>query len=72
MAPHGGRGAPHAAGTDRLFVWGLDPVIFGDNQSSNKLFEGILNDELVFITLFDGHGALVSDAGIRLAGVTGK
>lgn len=62
---------PHQTGTDWLFAWGLDPVIFGDAEFSNGLFEGILNDELVFITLFDGHAALVSDAGIRLAGVTG-
>lgn len=62
---------PHAPGTDWLFAWGLDPVIFGDGEFCNGLFEGILDDELVFITFFDGHAALVSDAGIRLAGVTG-
>jgi predicted amidohydrolase YtcJ len=63
---------PHTPGTDWLFAWGLDPVIFGDNQPSNSLLRGILEDELVFITLFDAHAALVSDAGIRLAGVTGN
>ena len=63
---------PHTAGTDWLFAWGLDPVIFDDSDFSNSLFRGILEDELVFITLFDGHAALVSDAGLRLAGVTGQ
>jgi len=63
---------PHATGTDWLFAWGLDPVIFGDGDFSNSLFRGILDDELVFITLFDAHAALVSDAGLRFAGVTGQ
>ena len=63
---------PHAVGADWLFAWGLDPVIFGESEFSNNLFRGILKDELVFITLFDGHAALVSDAGLRLAGVTGQ
>ncbi|MCU1566825.1 MAG: amidohydrolase [Pseudarthrobacter sp.] len=63
---------PHVTGTDWLFAWGLDPVIFGDGHFSNNLFRGILDEELVFITLFDAHAALVSDAGIRLAGVTGQ
>lgn len=63
---------PHEVGTDWLFAWGLDPVIFGEREFSNSLFRGILKDELVFVTLFDGHAALVSDAGLRLAGVTGQ
>lgn len=62
----------HVVGRDWLFAWGLDPVIFGDGDFSNNLFRGILDEELVFITLFDAHGALVSDAGMRLAGVTGQ
>lgn len=62
---------PHAAGSDWLFAWGLDPVIFGDTGFNNSLFDGILDDELVFITLFDGHASLVSDAALKLAGVTG-
>jgi predicted amidohydrolase YtcJ len=63
---------PHTPGKDWLFAWGLDPVIFGDSDYSNSLFRGIPDEELVFITLFDAHAALVSDAGIRLAGVTGR
>lgn len=62
---------PHVPGSDWLFAWGLDPVIFGDDEASSALFDGILEGELVFITFFDGHAALVSDAGIRVAGVTG-
>lgn len=63
---------PHRPGQDWLFAWGLDPVIFGGSVFSNGLLHGILDGELVFITLFDAHAALVSDAGIRLAGVTGQ
>lgn len=62
---------PHTAGSDWLFAWGLDPAVIGDGEAGSRLFDGILDDELVFITLFDGHAALVSGAGIRLAGVTG-
>ncbi|MBB6406618.1 amidohydrolase [Arthrobacter sp. AZCC_0090] len=61
----------HAVGSEWLFAWGLDPVIFGDNEFNNSLFDGILDGELVFITLFDGHAALVSDAALKVAGVTG-
>ncbi|MFH5879810.1 amidohydrolase [Arthrobacter sp. NA-172] len=61
----------HAVGSDWLFAWGLDPAVFGDVTFSNSLFDGILDDELVFITLFDGHASLVSDAALMLAGVTG-
>ncbi|AUZ34605.1 amidohydrolase [Arthrobacter sp. PGP41] len=63
---------PHRIGRDWLFAWGLDPVIFGEAEFSNDIFEGILDGELVYITLFDGHAALVSDAGLSLAGVTGR
>lgn len=63
---------PHTPGTDWLLAWGLDPVVFGEGEAGSGLLEGILDDELVFITLFDGHAALVSDAGLRLAGVTGR
>lgn len=62
---------PHAVGSDWLFAWGLDPVIFGEAGFNNSFFDGILDDELVFITLFDGHASLVSDAALKLAGVTG-
>jgi predicted amidohydrolase YtcJ len=61
----------HIVASDWLFAWGLDPVIFGDATFNNSLFDGILDDELVFITLFDAHAALVSDAALKLAGVTG-
>ncbi|MEZ2388383.1 amidohydrolase [bacterium RCC_150] len=63
---------PHTVGADWLFVWGLDPMVFDGGEWNNSLFRGILEDELVFVTLFDGHAALVSEAGIRLAGVTGQ
>ena len=63
---------PHAPGSDWVFAWGLDPVVFGDDAADNTIFAGILDNELVFITLFDGHAALVSDAGLGLAGVTGS
>ena len=61
----------HTVGSEWLFAWGLDPVIFGDASFNNSLFDGILDDELAFITLFDGHAALVSDAALKLAGITG-
>lgn len=63
--------APHAPGTDWIFAWGLDPAVFGDGPWDNTLFDGILDGELVYITFFDAHAALVSDAGLALAGVTG-
>jgi predicted amidohydrolase YtcJ len=63
---------PHTTGSDWLFAWGLDPVVFGEGEFSNRFFNGILDDELVFITLFDGHAAVVSDAGLNKAGVTGR
>ncbi|MCW3767343.1 MULTISPECIES: amidohydrolase [Paenarthrobacter] len=63
---------PHVPGSDWLFAWGLDPAVFGDSESSNRLFDDVFENELVYITLFDGHAALVSDAGLREAGVTGK
>lgn len=62
----------HATGSDWLFAWGLDPVVFGESEFSNTFLEDVLDGELVFITLFDGHAAVVSDAGIRKAGVTGQ
>ncbi|QCP00084.1 amidohydrolase [Arthrobacter sp. 24S4-2] len=61
----------HTVGSEWLFAWGLDPIIFGEASFNNSLFDGILDDELVFITLFDGHAALVSDAALNLAGITG-
>ena len=63
---------PHDVGSDWIFAWGMDPVIFGEGEFSNSIFEGILDGELVYITLFDGHAALVSDAGLSHAGVTGR
>ena len=63
---------PHTPGSDWLFAWGLDPMVFGDNTFDNTIFSGVLDDELVYITLFDGHAALVSDAGLRRSGVNGS
>ncbi|WP_205761967.1 amidohydrolase [Arthrobacter mobilis] len=62
---------PHTPGTDWIFAWGLDPAVFGDGPWDNTLFDGVLDEELVYITLFDGHAALVSEAGLALAGVSG-
>ncbi|HKT55777.1 MAG TPA: amidohydrolase [Microbacterium sp.] len=63
---------PHAVGEDWLVGWGLDPACFEGASFDNALFDGVLDDELVYVTLFDGHAALASEAALRLAGVTGR
>ncbi|MDQ4504385.1 amidohydrolase [Sinomonas sp. ASV322] len=65
--------AAHAATTrdDWIFGWGLDPSAFEGEEPSNALFDGVLDGERVFVTLFDGHAALVSAAGLSAAAVTG-
>lgn len=50
--------------------WGLDPAAL-DGVFDNSLLDGIAQDLLVFITLFDAHGALVSEAALAVAGITG-
>ncbi|MEA5455146.1 amidohydrolase [Sinomonas sp. JGH33] len=65
--------AAHAAapGEGWVFGWGLDPAAFEGAEPSHELFDGILDGERVFVTLFDGHAALVSAAGLDAAGITG-
>ncbi len=58
-------------GQDWILAWGLDPAVFGDGAFDNSLFGGVADGRLVFVTLFDGHAALVSDTALAAAGVTG-
>ncbi|WP_426518471.1 amidohydrolase [Diaminobutyricibacter sp. McL0618] len=52
--------------------WGLDPAVFDGGAFDNSLFDGIADDRLVFLMLFDGHSALVSNPALAAAGVTGR
>lgn len=64
--------AGQAAGADDWILgWGLDPAVFTGGAFDNSFFDGIADDRLVFVTLFDGHSALVSNRALALAGVTG-
>ncbi|SIR90338.1 amidohydrolase [Williamsia sterculiae] len=52
--------------------WGLDPNVFGDRPVTYAPIVEAVGDEVpVFINLFDAHAALVSPAGLRLAGISG-
>ncbi len=52
--------------------WGLDPAVFDGGAFDNSLFDGIADDRLVFLMLFDAHSALVSNPALAAAGVTGR
>lgn len=54
-----------------VFGWGLDPNAFGTGEPSMALFEGIDDGRPIYLTLFDGHSALVSRTAIDIAGIRG-
>ncbi len=60
-----------AGASDWIMGWGLDPAVFARGDFDNSLLDGIADDRLVLVTLFDGHSALVSDPALAAAGVTG-
>ncbi|KQO96796.1 amidohydrolase [Leifsonia sp. Leaf264] len=66
--------AEHISGCDDpwVFGWGLDPNAFGSGEASFTLFDGIDCGRPVYVTLFDGHSAVVSREALRIAGITGR
>lgn len=55
-----------------VFGSGFDPTAFDDREWSNAIFDGVADGRLVAVTFFDAHAALVSDAALQAAGVTGR
>ncbi|WP_309131193.1 amidohydrolase family protein [Brevibacterium sp.] len=52
--------------------WGLDPNVFVDGAITNDvLHEALGPDRLAYVTLFDAHSAIASDAALAIAGITG-
>lgn len=65
------------AGRDALadgewFVgWGLDPNVFSGDPIGNGILHSAFGaDRPAFVTLFDAHSAIASDAALALAGIT--
>ena len=54
-----------------LLGWGLGPGVLEAGPLDSTLFDGVADGRLVFLTLFDGHSALVSKAALATAGVRG-
>lgn len=66
------RAAAETAGDEWLFAWGLDPNSFeGEPISNAVLHEAVGADRLAYVSLFDAHSAIASDALLERAGVTG-
>ncbi|MFD9253397.1 amidohydrolase family protein, partial [Streptomyces bottropensis] len=63
-----------AAG-DRVDGWvvgyGLDHNVFGGRTVDRALVEDVLDGAPAFLRLYDGHSALVSEAALKAAGITG-
>jgi predicted amidohydrolase YtcJ len=55
-----------------VYGWGFDPTAFESHTWSNAIFDGVADDRLVSVTLFDAHAALVSEAALTAAGITGR
>jgi len=51
--------------------FGLDHNVFGGRPVHRALVEDVLGGAPAFLRLYDGHSALVSEAALALAGVTG-
>ncbi|WP_406419716.1 amidohydrolase family protein [Streptomyces sp. NBC_01614] len=63
------------AAAERIDGWvigfGLDHNVFGGRPVDRALIEDVLDGAPAFLRLYDGHSALVTDAALRAAGVTG-
>jgi predicted amidohydrolase YtcJ len=52
--------------------WGLDPNVFDGAPITNRPLDDALGPDVpVFLLLFDGHSALVSERALEIAGITG-
>ncbi|HET6876031.1 MAG TPA: amidohydrolase [Jatrophihabitans sp.] len=64
--------AAAADSTDGWLVgWGLDPNCFGELPVDNRPLAAVVGDRPMFLRLFDGHSAVVSDEALRRAGIAG-
>ncbi|MFM9591883.1 amidohydrolase [Streptomyces scabiei] len=63
------------ASGERVDGWvighGLDHNVFGGRSVDRALVEDVLDGAPAFLRLYDGHSALVSEAALKLAGITG-
>ncbi|MER5294395.1 amidohydrolase [Streptomyces pharetrae] len=63
------------ASAERTDGWvvgfGLDHNVFGGRPVDRALIEDVLAGAPAFLRLYDGHSALVTDAALKAAGVTG-
>jgi predicted amidohydrolase YtcJ len=55
-----------------VFGSGFDPTAFEGREWSNAILDGVADGRLVVVTSFDAHAALVSEAALQAAGVTGR
>ncbi|MCU1571035.1 MAG: amidohydrolase [Naasia sp.] len=51
--------------------WALDPNLFSGATITSALLDDSVGDRPAFVRLFDGHAALVSQAALRVANITG-
>lgn len=54
-----------------LSGWGLDPNCFGDAPVDNRPLADVVGNRPMFLRVFDGHSAVVSDEALRRAGIDG-
>jgi predicted amidohydrolase YtcJ len=51
--------------------WALDPNLYAGAAITSEVLDDAVGDRPAFVRLFDGHGAVISQAALRLLGIDG-